>query len=434
MHKIANNNNNIPYIIGLLGLYCYSLFIFLGHAGSALGLVLVLISMILRWKKVFTELKGDPLAWTSIFFLGFIWISSAYHAHIFPGTSSSQWNSAIEWSRIIFFIALAWVISGQTRQIYISLTLTFVGFILKMFIDLDLQNIELALNGGRTGFSYPINQLGVIAATLLTIMVASTSQYINHYRNKKNNIFYISSWIVILVLIFQLLVITQSRGAWLAAGISTSVIIFISLSKGCTNKRYLLITAATIAAVALANASIIKDRLSAEKKTIISITTSSNDAIPVDGSAGYRYHMISYALKRWSERPLIGWGPGTMITQHFMADEFTSEIDQLQASKLSTHTHLHNSYVTVLAQLGVVGAAYFIVLLYFSVHTPLKAYRSNKVNLNFLSLLYAILISQLILHATNARIDGLVYQLMLGLYVAYCYSFKFKHARPVSPT
>ena len=433
-HESSQTNRDISYAVGLIGLYCYSLFIFLGHAGAALGMILIITSIILQWKKAVEDLRNDPLAWASLFFLFFIWISSAFHAYIFPHTSSLQWNSAIEWSRIIFFIAIAWIIAGRTRQIYISLALTFVGFFLKMFIELDLQNIELALKGGRTGFSYPINQLGVIAATLLTIMIASTAQYLAHYKNQKNNIFYISLWAATFVLIFQLLVITQSRGAWIAVGISASVIMFFSLSKTYMNRNYLFISAATIAVAVLLNTSLIKDRLIEEKEMLINITTSTTDSIPVEGSAGYRFHMISYALKRWSERPLIGWGPGTMITQHFMADEFTSEIDQLQANKLSTHTHLHNSYVTVLAQLGVIGAAYFIVLLYFSVRTPLKAYRSNKVSLNFLSLLYAILISQLILHATNARIDGLVYQLMLGLYVAYCYSFKFKHARPVSPS
>ena len=82
-------------------------------------------------------------------------------------------------------------------------------------------------------------------------------------------------------------------------------------------------------------------------------------------SIAERIYLWKAALNQWSERPLMGWGPGTYAKT---ADPFKAPYAQFihypgRPAGFKTNGHCHNLYLMVALQTGAVGLLLFLAFL-----------------------------------------------------------------------
>ena len=412
--------------IGLLGLYVYSFFLFPGHVGASLGIVLMLIGVSIQWKDAIKILPRDPLFIISMLFLAFVWLNAGIAAHNLPETIDAQINEAQRWSRLSFAFLIAWFIRGSRKVIYTSLALILTGFFVREIVYFDLNTYHIAFNGGRTGFTHGINRMGEISSTLLIGMIALSSLIVSKLTLNKKYLFLILVWVGLLSIIFWYLFTTQSRGSWLAATIGLAAIIIGTLLIKSLSLKWITPSVLAIILLASFNIETIKHRIITEHDVLTNIITmKSVDDLPTHGSIATRFHMINFAFKRWMEKPLTGWGPGTIITTQFIDRNFTDPLDAMQAQHISSYGHLHNAYVTVLAQLGLLGAMFFLSIYYLTVSNIYKAYKQDTNNQHLLIFFISVFCVQLILYLTHARFAFIGYQMMFIYLIGAAYSFRY---------
>ncbi|MET0043061.1 MAG: O-antigen ligase family protein, partial [Candidatus Thiodiazotropha sp. 6PLUC3] len=125
--------------------------------------------------------------------------------------------------------------------------------------------------------------------------------------------------VIILAILFftQGLIISQSRGVWLAIFFAIPTI-FLTLKFTRQSKRQpkvsLLIpltTMGVILALILAlNWNTILQRVSSEQQELGVVISEGLNQAPLT-STTYRLHLWEFGLNKWLERPFTGWGPGT---------------------------------------------------------------------------------------------------------------------------
>jgi glycosyltransferase involved in cell wall biosynthesis len=115
----------------------------------------------------------------------------------------------------------------------------------------------------------------------------------------------------------------------------------------------------------------VRERVMAEVVPMVEMATDESDRIPSHSSFGWRYAMLQAFLEHWPAHPVLGHGPGaspTLLRQN--------QVNLLQER---TFNKFHNSYLDILAELGVVGLALFGVLAYLLVSRLHRAHRRGAI-------------------------------------------------------
>src|SRR5690606_767178 len=153
-------------------------------------------------------------------------------------------------------------------------------------------------------------------------------------------------WTALLAIALAAVVGSQARQVWLALSISLGLggaAVALTLMR----QRRLLAARAPLLACVLTLTALaalpgfggipetLSSRLSAERDQLALLATGKLDALAY-GSIGTRIRQWRFALARFAERPLPGWGPAT---KHLLLDE-----SGLQPA-LKRFGHFHNSYL-----------------------------------------------------------------------------------------
>ncbi|WP_166668857.1 O-antigen ligase family protein [Thiohalophilus thiocyanatoxydans] len=411
---------------GLFGLYLFAFFAFLDKAGTVLGLLLMLSAMLVSWRQVWDDYKQDPAVWVAGIFLIYLILHAYITSLEFPHTSEEQWKEARNWGRLIVFLILAWWMRGNTKVIFHCLLLALAGILVRLVIDTEMSDIEKVFNTQRTGFSYPIGFAAILSGAALVAMIIFTPRIMATPSSRNTKILIALAWLVMIMLMLQIQITAASRGVWLA---TLAVVILYSLSLFQFIKRHLFIYALSgllVVIVTSQNTELITKRITLNKPTIaMLIEGESLDNVPIKGSTATRLHLWDYGIKRWLERPIFGWGPGTQITKHFKPGDLQDPLDKKQAKKLKPQPHLHNAYITVLSQLGIVGAMILAAALILLVRNLIISHRQRLLPTDVILAAGAVLIVMLISNLTKTRFATLDFQYLATLTAAIAYTSRY---------
>ena len=196
--------------------------------------------------------------------------------------------------------------------------------------------------------------------------------------SKKNNIFYNFLLLCIFILVETLIFISGERASFFFLNLSSVFIII--LSKKCSKLRFLLlfISLAIITLITFFYDTKYKERIfDYSIEQIIPQQSLENQNLKDKKfyifSVEHENHYKS-ALLMFKENPFLGIGPKL----------FRKNCDKLQfkISSESCTTHPHNSYVQLLAEVGILGFLqiffFFLTLIYFSfLHLKLKLFNNS---------------------------------------------------------
>ena len=296
-----------------------------------------------------------------------------------------QWaESSPKVSRLgawFFMVPVAYLLGGETRNIFLIWFLAFVGLALSPWVTgAGWSELERGFRGGRIDFGIINAQhtsmlfgVAVLALLSLTYRVFSGGGHIVWLR--------LLIWAGALMASFCGVAFSQSRGIWFGLAISVVILVLIMTylfwvrEKGKVSLKPLAISALALLIVFIFGAVSLKDNINLNRlysgQQTISDILQGNEEFNRFNSAGVRVVSWMEAMERIEERPLFGWGGRgrRMVVE---------QSEQLTDGFKSVTRHLHSTYFDTLVNYGIAGLSLMFVLFGYLYHGSYRAWK-NKI-------------------------------------------------------
>ncbi|MEW8662043.1 MAG: O-antigen ligase family protein [Candidatus Thiodiazotropha sp.] len=377
--------------IGFAGLTLFCFFSLLGTAGASLGLALMLLALLLS-PEAWRRLPRHSLFWAAVLSIAYLLASRYILTAGLAGDMDIRNNQTRDWVQIFLFPVTGWWISRHPGRYLYWLGLMLGGFTLGILHSLWEMDLSGLLGGIRTGmhFGKPVI-FGFVCAVAILAMFTLSAFWLNPRLEFSRTRRALSLGATLLMLLFyaQGLVFSQSRGVWLALLVTlpvVSAILWHGLKAGqVVDKRRWgwagLVAIMLVASAVAFNWKIITERVAYENEVFGVVLSEGLDEAPLDSST-YRLHLWRFGIRRWLERPLFGWGPG--MTESLVETENT---EALKHDGKESFDHLHNAYLELLLQLGLVGMCFVSWLAALMVVCLVRHFRRRDVSVYWFSFL-----------------------------------------------
>jgi O-antigen ligase len=352
--------------LGLAGLYLFSFFSLSSVAGAYLGLLLLCIGFLLSVRDWY-RLWREPVVLCALGFAAFVLLHSWHAADTARGLGALQnlKESAADWIKLLLFLPFAYWARGDAQRLARLLGLWLTGFVLGILLHWDWAYFG-GSSSRRFGTYLPAIAFGMftgLAAIGLVVLrrrcwSGSGAAEREGHKPIWSTGLRVALWGVLLAFMVQGLVQSFSRGSWLAFAAGLTVAVWGELrargtARASTGRRPwlpLAVALAVVAAVLALNAPRLYERAGEEAEVLRGVLEQGQLDRGEVTSIGLRLHVWRFGLDAWQQRPWLGWGAGL---GHPL-------IAQSQRGELRMHdgrwmVHLHNTYLEVLLQFGVLG-------------------------------------------------------------------------------
>jgi len=208
---------------------------------------------------------------------------------------------------------------------------------------------------------------GAILALFVPVMLGLS---IDKDVSVKQRVFAAIALLILLVALF----LSYSRAAWVGVGFAIGVLILVKLH---ISFKWIAITTVALFAVFFTFKFEILDKLEKNKQDasanfiehIQSISNISSDASNLE-----RINRWQAALRMFSERPLVGWGPGTYQFEY--APFQRAKEKTIISTNLGDMGNAHSEYIGPLAESGVPGLLSVLLIVITVIYTGLNVYKN----------------------------------------------------------
>lgn len=350
--------------VGFFGLVAMAL-VTVSTSVAYLGALLLLIGFVLCIREWFTSLRQEPVLMLSGGLVAYVSVLGAISLSCWKGYEAAVSDGIFSY---IYFLVLippiAWFLRGDINRIRLVLVLALIGMLARIAIHTDFDDLEQTFHGRYYGFGLSHITFGMyINAALLGLAILGANS-LSQTRSLYIRLMLGALMLLVVALLAQALVATQSRAAWITlAVVGPPMVAWFFWDRWSNVKRSdrawtMIGTSVLIAVVVILIGYFNLDRISArmaqEKDTIHGIASLDRERIPAD-SVGTRYHMVLFGLERIGERPFFGWGPGST---RLVQIEYEGHQWWYREGR-----NLHNTYIHVALELGLVGFVGFAALL-----------------------------------------------------------------------
>jgi O-antigen ligase len=207
---------------------------------------------------------------------------------------------------------------------------------------------------------------GVILALFVPVMVGlSLDKAVTH----KQRVFAVIAVIILIIALY----LSYSRAAWVSVGFAIGVLVLVKLH---IKFKWIALSVVGLLAIFFTFQFEILDKLEKNKQDasanfiehIQSISNISSDASNLE-----RINRWQAALRMFSERPLVGWGPGTYQFEY--APFQRSKEKTIISTNLGDLGNAHSEYIGPLAESGVPGLISVLFIMITVIYTGLNVYR-----------------------------------------------------------
>ncbi|TPE54279.1 O-antigen ligase family protein [Maribrevibacterium harenarium] len=279
-------------------------------------------------------------------------------------------------ARLFVFIPLAWWLKNSSRHIFIFWGLAALTVLASPWISgHGLAEIERGLNGARIGFNLRNAQHTSLFFGLVLVGLVVFAPRLFKWQKLTMLL-----WLPALALTISAIIGAQTRASWLAL-VATALVcalVFVwSLAKGKMQiqKRWLALGAFAIITIGITLQHtawpVVKNRLanSGDNKVALQILSGEFDNIPYN-SWGVRANTWIGAAQHIAERPLTGWG-GTGQSISIRRSAWLPEYIR------NGFGHLHNIYLALLVNYGIIGFGFYLVWVGWILKSLLNATRQQ---------------------------------------------------------
>ncbi len=366
MNVAPENSYRIPFYnkVGLAGLYLFSFFSLYSITFATAGIILMALALPFKpdWRR---NLLFSPLGLLMGASLALIALGTWRGSLLLPGTLKIQIEEGLRFAKLWLFLLPAIWIEGSERRALLALLLCLTGLTAGMLLSLDHETVHAVLNGERTGFHLRITPFGLYSATALLGLFLFWPR-IGQGMGPVSRTCARTGAVLAFLSLLQGLVATQARGAWLALLSAAPVIAILGLlrrdrkpgdtARNAVAKGSLLLLLLGVLLVVL-NFDLVKERIVVQIEEFKANQEYSLDHIPQTG-IGQRFHLYAFAISKWREHPLLGWGTGS--TRRLISESGREDlkINSWKGERV-WFDHLHSLYCELLVRFGLIGLLLF---------------------------------------------------------------------------
>ena len=363
---------------GRIGLGAFFLFYQLNATVGYVGLALVTGVFFCQARRWAAILKNDWVARLYVVLVLYILGYAAWAVHEFPQTLAAQRVAVFDWMHWLLFIPVAWVLRQQKAYLNTFLLLLAAGVLARILIHVEWGKLATIFSWPRMGFGLtetvfaPLAGISALGLLILGARVSARAAQAGRWWGLALS----AAWLAGLAVFLQSLVLSQTRGVWLAA-----VLVFpLALAARFHDwlRRRAFKSAQNLAGMALAlamlgvfihlNSTPLASRIQSESlqshPSVETKAVEGGNTVVVTTGISYRLILWRIGFDNWKQRPFLGWGPGTSeyLVQKADNDLLNQHVTLSDGRELSLHlTHLHSLYLEILVRFGLLGAALFFL-------------------------------------------------------------------------
>jgi len=361
-------------------LYLLAVSLFLVPVGVGVGSVLIwlwlLAALLLR-----RPLPSHPAVWLAVAFAVFCLLQAAFpRAGVEPGV---RWDAAWSWAQIVAFVPVAYALKGDERLVVRLLLLSLTGLLLGMAWRTDwslLFDDPQGFADARPGFGFPTLAYALFAGSALIGLFALRRRWW-HAASGFRRWWMLLVWLLAVAILAEGFLLSKARGSWLAL-VLVAVLAAVAWWRQQRRHDRPVFRAGIIAMLAPLllllglNAGEIRERLSEEQQVVGELLR--GDLVTDETtSLTLRWHAMLFGWERWLERPWLGWGPGTSRPLMMQSGGPHLRYPEPDGGVLK---HLHNSYLELLVQLGLVGLLLWLMVAIQIIWAPYAATRRGELD------------------------------------------------------
>ncbi len=356
--------------VGVAGLYLFAFTPFVGTVGPNVGLLLMLGAAVVASRRSWKTLLTEPVLILSVVMLAYLAIELARAKGLYPQFVRLQRDEAAGWWFLFLFWVPAFWLQGNLKRMTLVFGLAVAGLLLSIPVRQGWEGLSAVLTGSRIGGGISAIGYGLYYGVALLGLLIFAKQLIGIDTSRRMRYFLFAGLSLAAAACAYFLLVSYSRGSWIAFLVVAPFAVFSAwrdVLKRVSFKRATLAVCGLLAIAVLpflANLERVKARFTEEAPALEVALEQGTRHAPSD-SIGYRLRLWTLGTEKWSERPILGWGPGGARALIATGDD----------TGLRTFRHLHNGYLQVLVEFGIVGALLVAAALFLAVKALWNARR-----------------------------------------------------------
>lgn len=390
--------------IGLLGAYLFSFFAVLGTAPATMAMLLFLVAFLFSVRD-WGPLVRDPLFILFLLFSSYVLVHSLvfYLTADEDAVASIIADAAEGWLKPMLVIPFAYWAAGRPDRINRFLLLALLGFTLGLLRKIDWAGLDASFFQTRFEDYLPANAFGLFAALGILGLLALRERFWGDGRGALPRWLRIAAWGLLLAVLAEGLVLSFSRGSWLGFLIAAALLLWLEIQGRRHRERKSGAVVRTLVVVSLALLLIssywdeIEERVTSDNPAIAQALDGNHENLR-NSSIGIRLNAWGYALDEIRQHPWFGQGAGS--SGYGMEQSGRPELMMGGEFWL---THLHNSYLEVLYQFGLVGFALLGSIVWALARGGSAEYRAGRIPRELYGFLLAALVLALLWNLVEYR-------------------------------
>ena len=391
--------------IGGFGLFLFLLFFQLNATVAYIGLLVMASVFAVQAKTWMPLIKRDSVASVYLLISLYVVFFTIWAIVEFPATSEDQRKMLFNWLHWLFFIPVAWQQFRHRKYIDTMLLMLAAGVLIRIIVNFPWADFGKLFQTERTGFGMsmtvfaPIASSTVLGLLLLAPRIATQISTTTRWPLRLKTL----GWLLASAILLESIVLTQTRGVWLASALVFPVALIVRYRSSLAS--HMKISIKSIAMLVLLcgfaglfvvkNYQTIFNRINSEQvqpqPEVIKQQIQGQEVI-LTTSVGYRKILLEIGWRKWKERALLGWGPGT--TEELLKQEnnplFSQSVTLKDGSTETLHLyHLHNLYLEFLVRFGVLGTLLFLTLPVLLMSNVWKAQANGSIPWDYVCFLFA---------------------------------------------
>ncbi|WP_462269554.1 O-antigen ligase family protein [Desulfobacter sp.] len=381
---------NVQYlpIVGSAGIYLFAFGIFSGPAVSSLGLSIMGMVFISEFIHR-PSLVKDPLFLLSLVFFIYLFCRILLALHVHGPSEGAVLNAGREYAQLgfLFILVPAVSINRFRPDGHLIIFLLMAGLLFRVMDNVALEEIRTLMDI-RPGFGLPVNHFGCYAAVALLYLLIYAGPFWGPRENRVRFFLRSAGWAGLVVFWIFGLRMSASRSALLGFTIMTPLIFICMMKKKRTAPANFLKTglicllAAGIffTAVYGVNRDLVHQRVIPGFAVIWELLTGkpSDDVVNRGNmSVVARFDLWGFGIKKMTEKPLFGWGPGTPRDLLRTCDKKSFRMHEADGMFIG---HFHNFLLQLLIEIGLVGGLLYFTSLFIILKVFFTAYREGWID------------------------------------------------------
>jgi O-antigen ligase len=350
---------------GTLGLFLFALTAWMSPVVNALALGLCVVALALSpegRRAVAADRFLRFLPWVGVFIVA----QSIRGTVMFPETLERQWIDCGKWLLLWSgFLVTGWWLRADPVRIREVLLAAALGLWIALLDHVSLGDLLAFRTGQQTGFQMSAGCSGLISASVVLGLLLFSGRLVRKPCLSVRNFVRVAGWTLGMYLSVFMLIASQSRTAWFGAAL-----VFIAVfgyryqgsarAQGIPWRRlpYLpLLVGGFILGGAWLNKDTILTRFGQDSAAIAAIAEGKEERLAEVGQSSikHRYTVQKFGLRKWLEKPLLGWGTGS--SGYLIRTTGGKALwDPAAGQQIA---HLHSAYLEMLVRFGLLGALLF---------------------------------------------------------------------------